>query len=101
MIMEVPMTAGNPQPTGELPPSHKDYMTLGETAEMLDLLGGATAEDIERAGTYRRPSPRLGRLIVEHAIEIVIVSADDGKCVRAISPYDVNRLFDVLNPREA
>jgi len=96
--VDLSATAGdNEEPIDTRPPTHEDHMTFGEVAEMLDLRGETTEEDIEKAGPYRQPSPRLGRLILEHGIETVIVPLGEGKLGRALSPGDVNHLFDIVN----
>ena len=97
--MPLSATAGNDEQLVDTqPPVYEDYRTFGEVAEMLDLRGEATEEDIEKAGPYRQPSPRLGRLIMEHGIETVVVPLGEGKLGRALSPGDVNYLFNIVNP---
>jgi|GEM_PF-3134443 len=92
-------TAGNDkQPIDAQPPLYEDYMTFGDVAEMLGLHGEATEEDIEKAGPYRQPSPQLGRLIMEHGIETVVVPLGEGRLGRALSPSDVNYLSNIVNP---
>lgn len=95
---ESPLAGNDKQPVDAQQHLYEDHMTFGEVAEMLGLRGEATDEDIEKAGPYQRPSPRLGRLIMEHGIEAVVVPLGEGRLGRALSPSNVNYLFDIVNP---